>query len=84
MNSCHVHSVSNEPDQRRAGMILHLRVIGADCKSFGILPRLLEHPCHHTGTFIWELIHVMLSRRFIRQPALVGLTGKGKGSFTWV
>lgn len=83
-NPCCMHSVSNKADQSQGGMILHLSAFGGVCRSFGISPRLYEHPCHHTGTFIWEFIHVMMSPCFIRQPALVGLTGKGKDSFTWV
>lgn len=43
----------------------------SDCKSFGMPPCPHQHPRHYTATFIRELIHVMLSRRFIRQPAPV-------------
>lgn len=65
-------------------MVPHLSASGGERKSVGVSPRLREHPRHHTGTFIQEFIHVLTSRGFIRQPALAGLTGKGKDSSTWV
>lgn len=66
-NSCCMHGVSNKTDRSRGGMILHLHLQ----KSFGMPPCLHVHPRPYTATFIRELMHVMLSRRFIRQPAPV-------------